>query len=140
MVYRKAKPTTRPLRLNYPINPVWAPGAGPHDIFLKWRRMRPGGLSFFGITSDEQLGKASLSAALTRVLTVLSVQPPLGCYYGAHRLRIGAFNELSLLQFSKVWLMHRLDWSSEGMLLTYYDSTIVTTPTSEWFFAHMRGD
>ena len=84
------------------------------------------------------LGQASLRVALDQVLQHLELSAPDGFYYGTHSARIGGFNELSLLQFSKVFLMHRLDWSTESMFRTYYDGLITRSPDSDWFFAHLQ--
>lgn len=79
-----------------------------------------------------------LSAALQRAMVLTGVQAPNGCVYSSHSPRIGGYNELLVLQFTKEYIMRRLDWDSEVMLRVYHDSRIVVTDPTRWFFAHLR--
>lgn len=139
LVYRKAKPTARPLLLRFPYNPAWEVGSGPNDVLSRWDALRPGGRGFFNLRSQDELGAASLGSSLKVVLSELDIAAPSGYYYASHSARIGAFNELAGLGFSKVWLLHRMDWTSEAMFKVYFDSRIERTLDSEWFFAHLPG-
>lgn len=62
---------------------------------------------------------------------------PPGYYYASHIARMEAFNELAGLQFSKKFIMHRLDWSTESMVRTYQNGRITHSHNSEWFLAHL---
>ena len=43
-----------------------------------------------------------------------------------------------VLQFSREWIMTRLDWTSQKQFFVYFGSRMVGTTASEVFFAHMR--
>lgn len=79
----------------------------------------------------------SLSDCLQLELHVVQATAPQGCRYTSHSPRIGGYNELVGLGFSKEWTMRRLDWESEVMLRVYMDGTVVHTDHSIWFFAHL---
>lgn len=124
----------RPLLLSYPSSDAWEPGSGPLDLFRRWTSLRPRNTLLFPLAD----GASSLSLALTRVLGLLQVVAPVGCFYESHSPRIGGFNELLCLQFSREWIMQRLDWKSENMFSVYFDSRISVSADSDWFFGHMR--
>lgn len=129
LTHRKGKAFRRPLRLRYTANPDWSRDTSPHCLLQRWLAVRPHGSRLFN---------SSLSHAMSRALTLVGASPPAGFYYGSHSPRIGGFNALTLLQFGPTWIMHRLDWASDAMFSTYFDSRILLTPDSEWFFAHLR--
>lgn len=124
---RKGRSVQRPLIICYPRSPDWEPA---HSIALvdKWLAMAHSGPAF----------PMPLSDALQRVLLLSGTQPPSGCTYSAHSLRISGYNELLGVQFTEEFLMRRLDWDSEAMLRVYFDSRICFTNHSRWFFAHLR--
>lgn len=130
LAHRKAKPLNRPLVLPYLANPALEPGTSPQDLLRRWFSVRPPGAGLFNLRDDQPLGAANLSAGLSIALKVVNASPPAGFYYGSHSLRIGGFNELVNLQFTKAWLMQRLDWASEVMFQVYFNSRIVVTPVS----------
>lgn len=138
LTHRKGKALRRPLVLEYPADPSWCPGTGPHHLLQRWLDIRPPGRNLFAVRAAAPLGSASLAHAVARALDLVGVAPPPGFYFGSHSPRIGGFNELVHLQFTKVWLMHRLDWSSEAMFSVYFDSRILFTADSDWFFGHLR--
>lgn len=125
---RKGKSLRRPLILRYARSPSWGPD-NPISLITKWLAT---------VSGSEPAFSVSLTDALQRALILTSTQPPEGCIYSAHSLRIGGYNELSVLQFSKEFMMRRLDWESEAMLRVYHDSRIIATDHSRWFFAHLR--
>lgn len=124
----------RPLLLQLLTSPVWAAESSPLSLLRKWRDTRPDNELFF----QSQSGRPSLAAAVDLVVSRLGLTPPPDCYYSSHSPRIGGFNELLCLQFSRMWIMQRLDWTAENMFSVYYDSRISTTAASHWFFGHMR--
>lgn len=138
LTHRKGKSLRRPLLLPYAANPAWPPGRGPHNLLQRWLDMRPASDGFFNLRAGARLGTASLGAALERALFAIGVQAPDGYYYGSHSPRIGGLNELVNLQFSKEYIMRRLDWSSDGMFGVYFDTRISFTEASKFFFAHLR--
>lgn len=115
LIYRKGKPTSRPVQLRYPPSPRWVDGTGPPLVLRRWWDSRPGGRGLLNLRTGDKLSTASMGSALKVVLHALGVSAPLGYYYGTHSARIGSFNELSALQFAKVWLIHWMDWATEGM-------------------------
>lgn len=138
LVYRKAKATARPLVLSIPVSDKWEGGRGPHDLFFRWRACRPVSRGLFDLRAGQVLGSAKLGVALSTVLGELGIRAEEGFHYASHSLRIGAFNELLNLQFSRAWILQRLDWGSEAMFQVYFDSRMATTADSGWFFAHLR--
>lgn len=99
-------------------------------MLRRWIDRRPPSAGLFNLRADQALGAADLSAGLATALSAVNASPPAGYYYGSHSLRIGGFDELVNLQFTKPWLMQRLDWSSEAMFQVYYDSRIVVAAVS----------
>jgi len=138
-IYRKAKLSSRPLILAYPPNLVWELGKGPHLLMAKWEAMKPASVGFLNLRAQEHLRAAILGDAVRSVLKRTGISAPEGYYYGLHSARIGDFNELCCLQFSRTWVMHRLDWTSESMFQVFFDSRISRSPDSDWFFAHLLG-
>lgn len=98
----------------------------PIDIAQQWQSAQP------YPTSTSPL---SLSHSLQRVLALLHVAPLANYHYSAETLRIDGYNKLLVLGFSKEWIMKRLDWTTEAILRVYYDSRIMGTDDSRWFFA-----
>lgn len=137
--YRKGKEVARPLRVVYPRGPSWKEGEGVVDLFRKWLSVRPEGPFLFSSVVRSRDGGVNLGDSVDLALRSAGVTAPTGYYYASHSARIGSFNELVALQFSTVWILHRLDWSSEGNFRTYHDSRIVRSPASDWFFAHLAG-
>lgn len=127
---RKAKPVSWTLLLSFLKSYAWIEVTGPQCLLSRWTAMRPLSAGFFNLGAEEKLGAASLGDGLRRVLAGLGEQAPEGYYYGSHSMRIGSFNELVQLQFSREWLLHRLDWSSEAMFRVYSDSRISKTKDS----------
>lgn len=125
---RKGKSLRRPLILSYPINVDRGETAGPIALIRFWFDVQPSPGTGF---------PSSLQTSLQRCLTTGS-KPPDYCYFSAHSLRIGGYKELSVVGFSKEFIMRRLDWETDAILLIYMDSRIVLTGDSSWFFAHMR--
>lgn len=129
---------TRPHRLSYGEG-----GSVEHSgmvvrLMKKWETSRPQSTGFFDLATEVRVGSANLRTGLCKALEAVGEVAERGFFYGSHSPRIGGFNELVKLGFSRAWLMHRLDWASETMFQVYFDSRIVTTPDSEWFFAHLR--
>lgn len=137
LMRRKGKAHRRPLRLHYPTNPAWEPGTGPVSLLARWAAIRqsPG---FFSLEATEPLGKASLPVVVERALALVEATALPGFYFGSHSPRIGGFNELLNLQFTQIWVMQRLDWTSDTRFQVYHDSRILPTPMSSLFIAHMR--
>lgn len=54
-------------------------------------------------------------------------------------LEFGPFNALIMLGFSKVWLLHRLNWTSKAIFKVYFDSRIERAYDLERVFAHLYG-
>lgn len=129
---------SRPLRIDYPRSEDWEEGSTSVDLLEKWKAIRPPSAGFFDLQVRDKAGTASLRAGLERALSLVKAEAEKGYYYATHSPRIGGFNELVQLGFSRAWLMHRLDWASEAMFQVYFDGSIRSTPDSEWFFAHMR--
>lgn len=70
--------------------------------------------------------------------SLLKTTPQENGHYSSHSPRIGWYNELSVLGFSKKWIVQRLDWETEAMVRVYHDSLIVAIAHSGWFFANLR--
>ena len=96
------------------------------------------GSPFFNRRDNQKLRTADLGVALEHALALLDVNAPSGCYYASRSAPIGGFNELLVLQFTREWIMNRLDWASPNMFSMYCDSRSTVTAASEWFFARMR--
>lgn len=124
---RKGRSIRRPLILHYPRSSTWGP-SNPLSLIERW---------FPSVLESGPAFPMTLSTSLHRALNLAHVQPPDGCTYSSHSPRIGGYNELLVLQFSKEYIMRRLDWDSEAMLRVYHDSRIVVTDPSRWFFAHL---
>lgn len=124
----------RPLRLRVPHSAAWDESTSPLSLIRKWVRLRPDRPLLFQAST----GSPSLSAAVDMVVAHVNIQAPDDCYFGSHSARIGGFNELLSLGFSRLWIMQRLDWTSEQMFSVYFDSRISATAASHWFFGHMR--
>ena len=73
------------------------------------------------------------------LLAALRVEPPQGCIYSSHSLRIGTYNELRALGLPSRRILHHLGWATASMQATYYDPRIRVTADSEWWFGHLRG-
>lgn len=125
---RKGKSIRRPLMLRYSSSDTWT-ASNPVALIQRW---------VLSHTDPEAVMTPSLSDALDRSLALVNGNAPAGCCYSSHSPRIGGYNELLGLGFSKEWIMRRLDWESEAMLRVYLDSSIVPTDHSRWFFAHLR--
>lgn len=138
--HRKAKEFARPFSLTYHASPKWEPHRGVAGLFNRWDAMRPRSAGYFGLSVRQRVRAASLGAALRMVAGKIGLQKPQGCFYASHIMRIGAFNELLGPNFSRSFIMHRLEWvnGSEGMLQVYRDSRIVQTQESDLFFLHLQ--
>lgn len=134
---RKGKLARRALRLFYPENPHWGP-SNPIALLRRWVLMRPPGNRFFNVTFSPTGACASLQTCVARAVALAGIEIPTGCYFSSHSPRIGGFNELLGLQYTREFIMHRLDWVSEAMLRVYTDTRIVPTEHSRLFFAHMH--
>lgn len=134
---RKGKSLRRTLLVHYPVQPAWSL-SNPVALLVKWATFRSRSAGFFDVASEESAGFTDLSTSLRRSLVLIGASAPAGCYYGSHSCRIGGFNELFLLGFSREWILRRLDWGSELMFRVYMDSSIVVSAHSSWFFAHLR--
>lgn len=139
LTHRKGKSSRRPLLLTYARSSPWAPDCGPDELFCCFISLRPQSAELFNLRSTNRLGTARLATSAARALALVDAVPPPGSYYGSHSPRIGALNELLNLHYPKLWIMHHMDWSSEGMFSVYFDSRIIRTAMSEWFFGHLRG-
>lgn len=126
---RKGRSVRRPLILRYANCSKW-PVVNPIALLSRW-------LSSHAASPDAVM-TASLSDSLAQALLLVNATAPDGCRYSSHSPRIGGYNELLGLGFSKEWIMRRLDWESEAMLRVYLDGSIVPTDHSRWFFAHLR--
>ena len=135
---RKGKARRRPLQVSYLTSPTWQRGTSPRDLLLRWNRMRPPSAGYFDLSPGAKLGSANLSRGMELVLHLVGAQAPAGFYYGSHSARIGGFNCLLQLQFSREWIMQRLDWTDDAMFRVYYDSRITACEDSKWFFAHLH--
>lgn len=124
---RKGKSVRRPLILDYPYSATWC-NVNPIALIRRWYDTHPEPRTRFPL---------SLGDSLTRALQIANVTAPPQCTYQSHSPRIGGYNELFCLHFSKEWIMRRLDWETEAMLRLYSDSRIVSTADSRWFFAHL---
>ena len=100
--------------------------------------MCPDSACFFGIASKDKVRDVSLNDHVRRVLKGAGCMAPDGCYYSSHSLRMGSFNELSLLDLPMDFIMRRLDWESEEMLRVHLDIRLTKSPQSHWFFGHLR--
>lgn len=138
LTHRKAKSRQRPLRLSYPRCAAWTMLDSPLELFKKWHSLRPPHLGFFNIRHSRRLGTADLGVAVEHAVAFVGASAPEGCFYASHSARIGGYNELLGLQFTREWIMTRLDWTSPNMIQVYFDSRISVTAASEFFFAHMR--
>lgn len=98
LVHRRGRKHRRPLKLEYAINPVWAPGTGPHVLLRRWLDIRPVSAGLFNLLAGKPLGAAYLGAAVAQALTFVSAVPPAGFCYASHSLRIGGLNEFVNLQ------------------------------------------
>ena len=127
----------RPLYLAYPANPDWGDAAGPPALLHRWRSLRPPSEGFFNVRAGTPLGAADLALGVSRALALVRTTAPDGFYYGSQSPRIGGFNELLNLQYTREWVMTRMDWGSE-MFMVYFDSRIVLISLSGWFFGHLR--
>lgn len=127
MMYKNAKPTCQLMQVRYLPNAVFEKGSGPVDVMWRWYEQRPG-RKFFNEFIQDVLGAASLSVSLKTVLPAISIYAPSGYFYGLNSAQIGGFNELFVFGFSSVWLIQRLNWTSEGMFKMYFDSRMLLTP------------
>lgn len=137
LVRRKGKSESRPLRLTYAASAEWG-DQNPVRLLGRWANGRPGQGWFFG-SDGLDTAHPKLGDAVKAAMVALGEQNPKVFFYSSHSPRIGALNELVGLQFAKPWIMHRLDWASEGMFQVYFDGRIVPTSESYWFFAHLKG-
>lgn len=125
---RKGRSARRPLILHYPWAVNWGPG-NPIALVEKWLP---------SVFISGPVFSLPLSNAIQRALTLTGMQAPDGRAYSAHSPRIGGYNELLVIQFTREFIMRRLDRDSEAMLRVYHDSLIVVTDPSRWFFVHLR--
>lgn len=106
----------------------------------KWEASWFQSAGFFDLTLAAKVGTASLGSELCMDLDVVGEVVVLGVLYGLHSLRIGIFNELAKLCFTREWLIHLLYWATETLFQIYFDIQIVTSPDSERFYPHLRHD
>lgn len=92
----------------------------------------------FNLKAGQAPRAASLGVAVSQALIFIDAALREGFYYASHSPRIGGLNELVSLQYSKPWIMHRLDLRSDSMFSVHYDSRVLLTNDSEWFFGHLR--
>ena len=100
--------------------------------------MRPLSAGYFELSPGAKLGFANVSRGMEVVLHLVGAQAPAGFYYGLHSARIGGFNSPLQLQFSREWIMQRLDWTDDTMFRVYYNSRITACEDSKRFFAHLH--
>lgn len=134
---RKSKQLDRPLYLTYALNGYLELGKGVHHLFFWLSRVLPAIEGLFNLPPGA-LWTAILGSGLERAFLASVVTAPTGYQYSSHSPRIGALNELVNLKFSLVWLIHRLNWSTEAMFQVYYYSRIVSTTASGFLFAHLQ--
>ena len=113
--------------LSPPTNNTWTASDSPNALLQKWQSVRPANLGFFNLRASQALGSADLGVAVEHSLALIDEKDPAGCYYASHSARIGGFNELLVLKFSREWIMNRLDWKSPNMFSVYFDSRIAVT-------------
>lgn len=135
---RKGKSTLRPLILRYPSYPDETSGRTPAAILSRWSATRPSGPGFFSSSLIEEPTAISLNKLFRHALRLAQSEAPDGYFYSGHSPLIGSYNELALLQYSRAFIMRRLDWESETMLRVYLDTRLSLSPHSSWFFAHLR--
>lgn len=109
----------------------------PVDVVARWAGMRPKHPRFFALSGESEVWEPqSLTAAMTRVFTLLQVSPPPNGKFTSHSLRIGAHTEQVLLGIPLEARMARFGWkhNSASMAALYFDRTITVTAASYWFF------
>lgn len=76
----------------------------------------------------------SLDDAVKRLLDLLHVEPPTGCYYSSHSVRSAAFTESCLLgDVNMGVLMMQYNWVSLAMPKIYFDHRLTLTPAASIF-------
>lgn len=139
LVHRKGRNARDPLVLAYPPPPNGVPGEEPQDLLARWVTMRPMLDCMWKLQEHDCVNAEAVTQALVRVLRAVNVEPPNGCVYSSHSLRIGCYNELRALGLPEARIMHHLGWASQSMGSVYYDPRIQVTDDSEFFFGHLRG-
>lgn len=124
----KGSSIRRPLILSY-TSPLESYNESHIRLISRWYNLDSDPTSSFEI---------SLRDGLQRALLLSGQHPPEGCCYTSHSSRIGGYNERSVLQFPKEFIIRRLYWDTETMLRVYHDSRISVNDSSTWFFGHLR--
>lgn len=132
--HRKGKSLRRPLPVRYLSNLNCVSQTTPIDLLRRWAAVHPQSAGFFHLDVSGALGTAKLSHGVDRALALISATAPPGFYFGSHNPRIGGFNELLNLQFTKMWIMQRMDWASESMFQVYFDKSNCPHPALQFVF------
>lgn len=124
----------RPLFSRMLSSPSWTTHRSPIYLIRRWASLRPELPLFF----QQSTSPPSLAIAMDLSARAVGLTAPPNCYFGSHSPSIGGFNELLCLGFPRLWVMQRLDWTSEQMFSVYFDSRISSSVDAHWFFAHMH--
>lgn len=139
LVHRKGRNARDPLVLVFPRHPAVPEEESPQALIARWVGMRPARDGLWVLSEEKDGMTGTVQSALRTVLAALRIEPPHGCAYSSHSLRIGTYNELRVLGFPSQRILHHLGWTTESMQATYYDPRISATADSEWWFGHLRG-
>lgn len=108
-------------------------GDKPLAIITKYVSLRGASSTYLFPSSG---GSGWINGRLRHLLQCVSVQPPPGCNFSSHSMRLGSLTERILLGGSVTELLALYDWkfSSQGMFSVYFDRRITVSSASHWFF------
>jgi hypothetical protein len=90
-----------------------------------------------GEASSEAWTSALINAWLHEILSVLQVQPPLGCSWSSHSLRSGGASAAFALGVDLLVIMNWGLWSTLDSLHLYVDVLVQPDAAAALFFGHL---
>lgn len=99
---------------------------------------RPDSLAYWTDPNGNAPAAQVITRALTSALEVLHIEPPPGCYYASHSLRIGSTTALVHLGIPLPVIMQKGSWKSLRMILNvYFDGRIEATKKTWFYFSRL---